>query len=249
MPKMKKIGLDLVDLEILATIRYIGEGTATSLEKILGISRATISDRLKSLSEEEFLSGPEIDISSDRLKKVYKLNRSKFEDVVVTLHGVLNMKLSSVKVPVPVEDVRQIFVDALFSLSSQPARVLKKLKSGVNLVDLIEGIPQHLFIFTSSHDSKSSHFRLSPLSVLLLEISNLIEVKNGVILLTDQGVRDILRMWLDNIFWKIKELKEFISNERALQNIKKSIIAFFDGEVDVREISESLHQSLDQLLE
>ncbi len=71
MPQRERQDIDCFDLIILWALYTNKSATATSLEKILNISRATISDRLKRMVEMGILAEPEIDISANRLRKIY----------------------------------------------------------------------------------------------------------------------------------------------------------------------------------
>ena len=72
MPKRKKSSVDLVDIEILSSLCYIDEGTAFKIGNKLGLSKATVSDRLKWLVEQGYLQPPIEDTSTGRLRKLYR---------------------------------------------------------------------------------------------------------------------------------------------------------------------------------
>jgi predicted transcriptional regulator len=71
MPREKREWLDLLDLKILSCLCYIDEGTAYEISKRLGVSIATVSERLKWLVECGCLQPPVEVTSMGRLKKIY----------------------------------------------------------------------------------------------------------------------------------------------------------------------------------
>ena len=72
MPRKRKERPDEIDVKLLTTLYYLKNGTVYQLEKHTGISKATISDRLKWLEEKGYLEKPKEEINQGRFKKIYK---------------------------------------------------------------------------------------------------------------------------------------------------------------------------------
>jgi len=201
MAKLKKEMIDETDLELLATLYYLGEATATDLEKEskVDLTKAGISKRLKWLAEKGYLEEPEIDISTGKLKKIYKApSREKLKEALLEWYQ--KEVYEPVIYDLNLEDSVEISPEEAYleerkqSLSLISAKDLRKLREGLSIKEAVKLLEGYTNLFE-------------------YEIAGLITVNNGIVKLTEKGLKAILEEWIPEIEEKLKELKEFDFNE------------------------------------
>ena len=209
MPKLKKKIPDETDLELLAVLYYKGEATATDLEDDLELSKATISSRLKWLAEHGYLAEPEIDISTGKLKKIYKAPaKEKIKEALVEWYRteiyepIIDELFTEEEAKETQEELlpeKAYKEDRISSLSFMPATKLRKLREGISLEEAVAIL----------RESEEDY----PYSELFgYEIAGLIKVENGLVKLTEEGYKAILEEWIPEIREKLKELRDFDFN-------------------------------------
>ncbi len=213
MAKLKKETVDELDLEILAILYYKGEATATDLEKELvgKITKAGISKRLKWLAEKGHLEEPEIDISTGKLKKIYKApSKEKLKSIILThykkeyeklIHAFAEQSGQSYEEIAKEYPLETAFKDEIIynKLDRLTFEELKVLKEGVTLEEAI---------------SILEHYNLYPYYVLLsCEILDLVTVdrEKKLVRITEKGLKAILEEWITYIKRLLKGLKELYS--------------------------------------
>jgi len=208
MPKLRKEVPDETDLELLALLYYKGKATATELAKEIELSKATISDRLKWLAEKGYLEEPEIDISTGKLRKVYKSpSKEKLKSAFleyyrteiyepVTEEFAIGVKYSSLEEAYKDYPLEKAYEDDRINwLSSIPATILRKLREGISLKNAAKLLIQENWKYPYSE-------------ILGCELFGLIAVENGIVKLTEKGLKAILNEWIPEIKEKLKELRE-----------------------------------------
>jgi len=201
MAKPKKETIDELDLELLSALYYLKQATATDLEKELKgeITKAGISKRLKWLAEKGYLEEPEVDISADKLKKIYKApSKEKLKSAILEwykieiVEGLEETAQRAIGKSLGLEsiDIEDAFeFDRIVSLSFKPVEDLEKLREGVSLkeaVDILEGYSE-LFSY---------------------EITGLVAVENGIAKLTDKGLKAVLERKIEKIEKELTGLKK-----------------------------------------
>jgi len=208
MAKLKKKTLDELDLEILAILHYKCKATATDLEKELEgkITKAGISKRLKWLAEKGYLEKPINDISTGKLKRIYKApDREKlkeaflewfrveiYEDVINSLYS--EEKAQELRKELPPEEAYK--ENQITSLSFTPAKTLRKLREGISLEEAVNMFKVELNM-EYPYSELFNH-----------EITGLIAVKNGTVKLTKEGLEAVINEWIPEIKDKLTELRE-----------------------------------------
>lgn len=204
MAKRKKKTLDDLDLEILAALYCSGAATATDLEaKIKNLTKAGISKRLKWLVEAGYLEEPEIDISTGKLKKIYKapsreeLKKYFLEWFVVEVYEpVIDEFLSEEEA----EETRE---------KEPPEKAIEKniavelgFLSPADISELIEGVDinKALEMFDEYYE------------VARLDVFGFITLKNGKVKLTEKGLDAVLNEWVE----KLEDLKDLIEGLKEL---------------------------------
>lgn len=211
MAKLKKKHMDELDLELLAILYYKGEATATDLEKELEgkITKAGISKRLKWLVEHGYLEKPIDDISTGKLRRIYKAPaKEKLKDIFLEWYKneiyepIIDEFLTEeeAKKAKEEEPPEKAFKDYRIStLSFKPAEVLRKLREGVSLEEAIAILKE------SEEDYPYSE-------LFEYEITGLIKVEDNTVKLTEEGYRAVLKEWIPRLREKLKELREFDFN-------------------------------------
>lgn len=205
MPKLKK-GIDIVDLKLLTALYYLGEGTAFDLSKITGVTRGTASKRLRDLVEERILEEPEVDISTGKLRKVYKAPNRK------VIEGLL-FKWWKVEVYEEVENItgeeweeppEKAFKEQLKSQIEWDFDIetLKQLRKGVSLKEIL------------------SSEEIDTVTLFEQEIIGNIEIKDGTVKLTEDGYMTLINRKKENIREEFEVLKE-ISKEEAIKFLEE----------------------------
>jgi len=214
MPRLKKERPDEKDLEILAALYYLGEATASDLEKLAEklnletkgafesfyLSKASISDRLKWLTERGYLTEPEMDITTGRLRKVYKApNKEVLKELVLDWYRREIYEPITEEFVVSVEEGYTAYKDyppekvyeddRAETLTLESAKNLKKLRKGTTPEEAAK-------IFESFSE------------LFGYEMAGLIAVENGTVKLTEKGLKTVISNWTKEITEKLKELKE-----------------------------------------
>ena len=222
MPKPKKVFPDKWDLEILATLYYRKSGTATRLGKDVHLSRATISDRLKWLVENGYLSKPKVEISTDRLRKVYLA--PPYEKVKEALLKWLEKQVSesiddkksfiSIKEDASVrkaimKEIEQKYSKRIVKLFSYaPTELITKLKENSPLDEIVS--------LLRNLDIECPFLRLFE-----WELAKIITVDNGLVKLTDYGLSCIINYWSDDLVAKTNIIREL--NPTIYNNLLREI--------------------------
>ena len=203
MAKLKKKTLDELDLEILAILHYKGKATATDLEKELEgkITKAGISKRLKWLAEKGYLAKPINDISTGKLKRIYKAPSKEklksaflewyktkiYEPITEAYIRDTETTLEEAYKEYPLE--KAFKDDRINWLSLKNARELRKLREGVSLKEAVKILEDYSELFG-------------------YEIAGLITIKDGTVKLTKEGLEAVINEWIPEIKDKLTELKE-----------------------------------------
>jgi len=136
----RKILIDLLDMDILATIQLLGGATVYDLEKITGMPKGTIYNRVMKLVKNGLLNPPIEKIESGRLKKIYTVRepiklseedeKDTFQDECITLmlEGFKIEKYHNKRVEEILKDKQSY--DLL-----QPYNLLKQILSGFLVVE------------------------------------------------------------------------------------------------------------------
>jgi len=206
MAKLKKQILDEIDLELLSMLYYLGKATATDLEKeakvtgAIDLTKAGISKRLKWLTEKGYLTKPIDDISTGKLKRIYKApSKEKLKSAHLEWYTaeIYNPMIDEFLTEEQAEQARKeeppekaFKDDRITTLSLKSAEELKKLRKGVSLKEAVEILEGYSELFS-------------------YEMFDLITIKDGIVKLTDKGYKAILKEWIPEIREKLKELKEF----------------------------------------
>jgi len=208
MPKLKKEKPDEKDLDILAALYYLGEATASDLERLIDLSKASISDRLKWLVEQGYLSEPEVDISTGRLRKIYKAPNKEvlrntflewykdeiYDPMVEDFTDYESLEEAYKEYPLE----KAYENDRITLLGFKSAEELKKLRKGTTIgeaIKILEGFSE-LFGY---------------------ELAELVNVKDGIVKLTEKGIKTITDVWCEEITEKLEELKTL--DEKAFRKI------------------------------
>jgi DNA-binding Lrp family transcriptional regulator len=205
MPKRKKEDADELDLELLSALYYLEQATATDLEKELAsvLSKAGISKRLKWLVEKGYLEEPEIDISTDKLKKIYKAPSKDKLKAIFLRYFLRQFEGDSYEI----HEIEEFITDSEHplhefykniitrTLSSIPATTLRLLTKGVNIKDAVK-------ILTSVSSNPYSE-------LFSWELSGLINTEEKIVKITEKGLKAILNVWIPEIKEKLKDIKRF----------------------------------------
>ena len=207
MAKPKKETIDELDLELLSALYYLKQATATDLEKELKgeITKAGISKRLKWLAEKGYLEEPEVDISADKLKKIYKApNRDKLKTVFLEWYQAEIYEPITKKFVAEASKEEQYTLEEAYSdyplgkayeddrilmLSRLSLKDLEELRKGISLKEAIEILEGYSELFS-------------------YEIAGLVTVEDEIVKLTDKGLKAVLEKKIEAMTKELTKLKE-----------------------------------------
>ncbi|RLI77598.1 hypothetical protein DRP07_12020 [Archaeoglobales archaeon] len=192
LPRLKK-GIDDIDLKLLTALYYLREGTAFDLSNLTGITRGTASKRLRDLTEVGILREPEIDISTGKLRKVYKTPDKRIIENLLfewwkrdyeEFGDMIGEELEEPSEKVFKEELKEK-IEWGFTVED-----LKKLIDGVTLDELLK-------------DSRNKD--VDTIVIFEQELVGNLEVKNGVVKLTEEGFKNFTTTIKKDIKENIKD--------------------------------------------
>jgi len=201
MPKQKK-EIDDLDIGILYVLHHFGEATAYDISNVLNQARGTVSKRLKELVDQGILEEAEVDISTGKLRKIYKSpNVELIKDLLFRYYKNFGAEIDEEFFGEPSEisddDINSYAEDMLdYWLSDD--ELLKLRNEGINILDLIR--------------EKTKRKDATALDIATLEFTGLIEVKDKVARLSEKGKNVMTEKLVNSIKEDLKLLKE-ISRE------------------------------------
>lgn len=201
MPKQKK-EIDDLDIGILYVLHHFGKATAYDISNVLNQARGTISKRLKELVDQGILEEAEVDISTGKLRKIYKSPSIELiKDLLFRYYknfgAEIDEEFFGEQLEISDEAINSYAEDMLdYWLSDD--ELLKLRNKGMNILDLIR--------------EKTKRKDATALDIATLEFTGLIEVKNKIARLSEKGKNVMTEKLVSSIKEDLKLLK-YLSRE------------------------------------
>lgn len=197
MPKQKK-EIDDLDIGILYVLHHFGKATAYDISNVLNQARGTISKRLKELVDQGILEEAEVDISTGKLRKIYKSPSIELiKDLLFRYYknfgAEIDEEFFGEQLEISDEAINSYAEDMLdYWLSDD--ELLKLRNEGMNILDLIR--------------EKTKRKDATALDIATLEFTGLIEVKNKIARLSEKGKNVMTEKLVNSIKEDLKLLKD-----------------------------------------